>query len=425
MEASTPTYSLTTCSNNRHYNSFGFNLEFSNELEECGFAYLRYSSANSNHFWSQTTLKFFQELTPSSLLNVRSSLCYDVSQYFCLSSECLPPTDTSLDSSNGDLCSTQFNGFGASCPQNATCADGKYTCDPGFKDTFYLEYYIDDPNDCTACHLPRGCVPDEDVPPGTIIEVYYNISNSFSNTNQFVNISLGKVDRYTYVIADGCSDDQFGDQYIDVGFRHGDNNEYFWVEDSNDDKKEPNLCSTATKDHRRFHSDEHFEFQHFVRLGCFGSSQCGGTVKVIVGEPCPKGQYSSTGVAPCTPCPTGHYSDFAATSCTLCATGYVGFNRTAPCTACPPGTVESKHESCVDCDPQTLQTMGNHEYRQCATQLIENMVTTEMFETMSTKVDTLVSAFEQYLVDTKYGMPTVPPTPMPTRRRRSCAPTNN
>ncbi len=56
-------------------------------------------------------------------------------------------------------------------------------------------------------------------------------------------------------------------------------------------------------------------------------------------------------------------------------------------------------------------------YEQCLTQLLTKI------ETLEQQVDGMVAAFEEFLEDTKYGMPTVHPTAMPTRRRRSRAPT--
>jgi hypothetical protein len=43
---------------------------------------------------------------------------------------------------------------------------------------------------------------------------------------------------------------------------------------------------------------------------------------------------------------------------------------------------------------------------------------------LETKVDQLINLFSEYLQDTKYKMPTFPPTAQPTRRRRSRAPTS-
>jgi hypothetical protein len=339
-----------------------------------------------------------------------NDMCYDQSQYFCGSTSCLPAPQNTSSWSWANYCPYEFNGFGAVCPQNATCSGGKYVCDPGFKDAFHLDHLIADPNDCTACQMPRGCVPDDTVFPPTdavITAIPYHMNNSYSNMVNYLEVSLGDLCNKNYSV-NGCTDDQFGDQFMEIFNADG----YLYY--SNDDIHPWRICSRVVPNFPMVWGCN----DTTLRLGCFGISDCGGSVEVIVGTACPVDTYSKNGFTPCAPCPAGLRSDVGQTQCSRCADGYIGFNGTAPCVPCPAGTIAYQHSSCEVCNPDTLFAMPDDLYDVCLTYLLNKIPILEQ------RVDTLVATFEQYLIDTKYGMPTVHPTAMPTRRRRSRAPTS-
>jgi hypothetical protein len=335
-------------------------------------------------------------------------MCYDQSQYFCGSTSCLPAAQNTSSWSWGQYCAYQFNGFGAACPQNATCSGGKYVCDPGFKDVFHLDHLSADANDCTACEKPRGCVPDDAIylPTDAIVTTFsYDLNNSFSNAVNYVEYSLGDICNKNFTV-NGCTNDQFGDQYMEVANAH----DYRYY--SNDDVHAWRICSRIQPQWPMAWGCN----DTTLRLGCFGSSHCGGSVEITVGYPCPPGTYSKNGFTPCRTCPAGLTSDVAQAQCTRCADGYIGFNGTAPCVQCPAGTVEYQHSSCEICNAQELDTMSDDLYDKCLAQLLRKVVSLEQ------RYDALADAFQQYLVDINHGLPTVHPTMTPTRRRRSRAP---
>jgi hypothetical protein len=412
-------YTLTTCTNQMGYS--GFHIDYIHEQDSCGYVYGDfYCSYHVDHNYycqSAVTTKVFYEFTGGSepfiikpeLNQFGNDMCYDQSQYFCGSTSCLPAAQNSSSWSWANYCPYEFNGFGAACPQNATCSNGKYVCDPGFKDVFHLDHLSVDPNDCTACEKPRGCVPDDTVFPPTnasVMNVQYNVTNSFSNLYNYASVSIGNVCGKNITI-NGCTDDQFGDQFIEFSVwnsRYG----------ANDDAYPWRICSQLKPDFGPYWACDEAE----VRLGCFGSSNCGGTVEITVGDPCPPNTYSKNGFRPCIACPPGLTTmDIGATQCTYCAEGYIGFNGTAPCVACPDGTVGFNHSSCEVCSIATLDSMpDDYTYVTCLAQLLRKVVALEQ------RVDVMTNAVEQYLADVKHGMPTVHPTLMPTRRRRSRAP---
>jgi hypothetical protein len=415
-----PSYTLTTCTTEYGYQ--GFNVEIINEMSNCGYIYLNYdcswNSYTGSYCGGELTSKAFYEFTGQYEPYIFKpeenqysyDMCYDQSQYFCGSTSCLTPVANNGTWSWSWYCTYQFNGFGAACPQNATCSGGKYVCDPGFKDAFHLDHFIADPNDCTACQTPRGCVPDDAIYPPTdaVTTIFpYSLNNSYSNIVNYVEVSIGNVCDKNFTV-NGCTDDQFGDQYMQVA------NSYDYAYFSNDDVHAWRLCSRIQPQWSMAWGCN----DTTLRLGCFGTSHCGGSVEVTVGSPCLAATYSKNGFTPCLPCPAGLTSRMGQTQCSRCADGYIGFNGTAPCVQCPAGTVEYQHSSCEVCNPDTLFGMPDDLYDVCLTYLLNKIPILEQ------RVDALVATFEQYLIDSKYGMPTVHPTAMPTRRRRSRAPTS-
>jgi hypothetical protein len=253
-------------------------------------------------------------------------------------------------------------------------------------------------------------VPDDAIYPPTdavITAIPYHVNNSYSNMMNYVDVSIGNVCDKNFTV-NGCTDDQFGDQYMEIL------NSYDYRYYSNDDVHAWRLCSRIQPQWPLVWGCN----DTTLRLGCFGTSDCGGSVEVTVGTACPAGTFSKNGFTPCLPCPAGLRSDGGQTQCSRCADGYIGFNGTAPCVQCPAGTVEYQHSSCEVCNSEALHTMPDDLYDKCLAQLLNKLSSLEQ------RVDTLVTTFEQYLIDTKYGMPTVPPTARPTRRRRSRAPTS-
>jgi hypothetical protein len=238
------------------------------------------------------------------------------------------------------------------------------------------------------------------------MNVHYNLTDSFSTSLNYIQVPLGNIcDKE--IIVNGCTDDQFGDQFMEIddqlGNRLVDNDDiYSWRICSRIKPSQPvsRACNNAT-----------------LKLGCFGSSNCGGTVEIAMGDPCPAGTYSKNGLTPCLPCPLGLNSTIGNQQCTRCGDGYIGFNGTSPCVRCPAGTIEVGHTTCEICNSQTLHSMPADLHGKCFRQLLNNIAVLEQ------KIDMIVGTFEQYLVDTKYGMPTVHPTARPTHRRRSRAPT--
>ncbi len=398
----------------------GIYFEFVNDLQQCGSltvtAYCGITSSWSSYCGGEMTVKRFYEYYGGYNPNIykpevtdRNDMCYDQSQYFCSSPTCLTPS-VSTNNSWESYCATAFNGFGSICPKNATCAHGKYKCDAGFTDFFKLDHYIVDPNDCTACQMPRGCVPDTTIfPPSTsIVSTYsYNVSDSFANSLNYVNVSFGNICGKNISVY-GCTDNQFGDQFIELTDRYG--SRFF----HNDDINTWRICSYVKPEW----SINGMCQDAYMRLGCFGPGSCGGSVKVAIGVGCEPGTYSTTGFKPCVACPAGlNTSHSQSTGCHECATGYIGFNGTAPCVPCPDGYIAHNHMSCELCNANVLHTMTGDLYNTCLAKLLTKT------ETLEQRVDGMVAAFDQYLEDIKYGMPTVHPTAMPTRRRRSRAPT--
>jgi hypothetical protein len=235
------------------------------------------------------------------------------------------------------------------------------------------------------------------------------LTNSFSNSEQTVNVSLGNICGKNITV-NGCSADQFGDQFIELSSPSSavmDHRVRY-----NDDINPWRICSRLEPAYADFAGCN----ETMLNLGCFGTSNCGGTVEVTIGECCAAGSFSKTGFTPCLPCPAGLTSYPGQSQCTLCADGYIGFNQTAPCVACPTGTIEYLHSSCEICNVETLDDMSDDLYDKCLLHLLNHIIALER------KVDSLDAAFDQYLVDVKHGMPTFHPTAMPTRRRRSRAP---
>jgi hypothetical protein len=182
--------------------------------------------------------------------------------------------------------------------------------------------------------------------------------------------------------------------------------------DANDDANPWRLCSRIIPIYPISWGCENVQ----LNLGCFGTSTCGGSVEVTIGTACPSGTFSKNGFTPCLPCPAGLNSTSGERQCTRCADGYIGFNGTAPCVPCPANTIEVNHDTCEICNPDTLHTMYGDLYDKCLMQILYRASSVEE------RFDVLADAFQQYLVDINHGMPTVHPTMMPTRRRRSRAP---
>ena len=396
-------------------------FEFVNHMEHCGVVSLSYRCANtaeySQYCGGLLTTKFFYTNTVAPHVigdseNYMQLPCYDQSKYFCSLLSCLSTTPLNISDVNSmmdNYCSYKYNGFGKRCPDNAKCYDdGSYVCHRGYKDTFYLDHYIFDSNDCTACNLPRGCVKDNNVYPHIEpVQVYYNISTSFSNTVEYVNVQLDNFcDKK--IIIDGCTNDQFGDQYFELVAAEGSRVV------ANDDDAIYRLCSRIRPTHREL---GWMCANGKARLGCFGPGNCGGTVDIMIGDPCDVGTYSYTGLKPCIACPIGLTTNGTENMyCTKCADGYIGINGTAPCVPCPDGFMEFNHTTCEPCNANTLHTLTRYMYDQCLAKLLTKV------DTLQERVSNLLGTFDQYLEDVKYGAPTVAPTARPTRRRRTRVP---
>jgi hypothetical protein len=337
--------------------------------------------------------------------------CFDQSRYFCESTTCLP------QQGSDSTCINYFSGFGAPCPANATCINGKYRCDYGFTDTFHLDHYITDSTDCTACQMPKACIRDPTVPflPEDSI-------NSFTYSyDQYAEVYLGDMCGKR-VIINGCEGyNYWGDTYFYLYGSSG------GLRASNDDSF-GHLCSYIEY---QFEDASPFSTCNgaYVVLRCFSTRLCGGTVSFEgvdrpVVTPCPQGSYYfavANTTQPCLTCPEGT-SNFGEGNfyCNDCVGNYFGYGGTAPCVPCPPGTVANDgSDACIPCNANTLPDMTTDDvYERCFEQLLSPL------DTLEQRIDGFIERFESYLTDIKYQQPTFPPTMRPTRRRRSAAPTN-
>jgi hypothetical protein len=311
-----------------------------------------------------------------------------------------------------------MNRFGSSwakCPANATCADGKYNCDAGFKDLFHIDqpyFFNGSAENCNLCGIPKGCVPDQEWSAATKsltnIVVDYEVDNSLSNSQNFEEIAILHEACGKTVIVEGCNEDSYGDQYFEL-FPNN------YSRYHNDDSDNSRVCASLQM---HLGMENCSDTNPIVRLGCFGTGKCGGSVQISYGIDCPPSTYSSDGFAPCSPCKEGTTNfGYGNKYCDYCTSEFVGYNGKAPCVRCPSNTVSYHNMMCYVCNSQTLLTMTGDLYTSCLSHILRE------FETMQQSVIELRNMFEQYLIDTKYGMPTFPPTPTPTRRRRSRAPT--
>jgi hypothetical protein len=408
-------FSSYTCSS---HSSSGYHAEYvyTNSYGNCDAFHFHmrcsYSAAYGNNCGGVLTTKIFRNvLAPSANAVEQERSCYDLSRYFC-QNNC-----SSVVLDNG--CIDNFGSTWAKCPDNAICFDGKYHCKAGFKDLFQIDtpvlfYNGSFLSSCELCDIPKGCVPDADwkAPSHNFTKlpaIDYQVDHSLSNSQNYEEVNITSEVCGKTVIVEGCNGNSFGDQYFEL--MSDDNTRYH-----NDDSGNAHACASIQT--HVYNCDNSGEV--LLKLGCFGTSKCGGSVEISYGVvvDCPPNTYSSDGFAPCSPCKEGttnfgHGNKY----CDYCTADFVGFNGEAPCVRCPSYALPYRNTMCIVCNSQTLLTMSGDVHNFCLSHILKE------FEMMQQSVIELRNMFEQYLIDTKYGMPTFPPTPTPTRRRRSRAPT--
>lgn len=444
-----PTYKIYSCTQG---STSGYHIEILNTLGTCGYLQIKAScpSYGSPHYrYCETSIKAKYYVKkpdvskdPSTVANKNAAalLCYDQSRYLFGSSRwCL--INSGYNRNVSHFCSSPniYNGNGGPCPEHATCSGGKYYCNRGYKDAFALNQYIIHPGDCTAVSAPKGCIPDTTSYPTnaattTELTVTYNISNSFSNTENGLAYSLGNICGKKVTI-DGCgSDDKFGDQFIEIfGFSSsssvfrlgfGDDfqlnsmRQYYYQYYGSDFPIIGNAYIECTRFQISYPNSQYCS-DAVMKLGCVGSHPCGGTVKVFIGkEKCDPGTYSTSGFKPCLVCPSGttnsSQSDEIFPNCDLCTTNHVGRDNRVPCVPCPRGyTADENFEgTCSQCSTELLPKLKNinmYAYSNCLYDLLEQSK----------------ERLQQCIEETRYEMPSFLPTAKPSRRSKSRKPTTS